>query len=288
MKSLKILWISMFLLFFACQQDSLTIGTIYDKPNIDQNSSFSNQYANSGFVIIDDVSRPWYFKMDWYNAASCTRIYYRVNENRPVFLAEFAGPKPPTPAPIKIPNLKKGDTIVFLIKTHYNGCEGPVYSVDPKYFKVKKMNNHLYHFQFEDVAGYDMLYNDGAFYFGQDIKPNKYVQIQHYKAYKTNDGIYLKGIINVNGTGYVKAIVEIRDNQWRVYKTIDLSFKANRSGIYPVHYTLKDSLPAPMYTSFLRVYFKGETDNRVRALKGCIDYPNEYCGSFQCCGEDYK
>ncbi len=229
----------------------------------------------SGTVTIDSVSTPWYFAPLWFDSAACSRVYYQINNGKPIFLVESAGPHPPVAAPIEIPNLHQGDKVTFLVKT----CQGdrwvgPVYSFDKRFFISRQEGENRYYFQFEDAVGFDMAYNDGAFYFykeGEGTPPNKFIQIKEYKALKTPEGILFTGKVKVNGTGKVNAQIEIRDNHWSVYKTIDLSFDTKKPNTYGFKYKLKDPLPAPMYTSFLKVSFRGEKDARVRALKGCVD-----------------
>ncbi len=228
----------------------------------------------SGVITIDDVSRPWYFKMDWFDAAACSRIYYQVNNGKPIFLVEFAGPHPPTGAPIKIEGLNPGDRIKFLVKTHWHGWRGPVDSTNNRYFKAFQKGPRLYYFQFEDAGGADMAYNDGAFYFYQEgygPQPNRLIWIKNFEASKVPGGILFKGTVHVSRPGPVISQIDIRDNTWNTYRLIDLSFNAQRPGDYPFDYTLRDPLPAPMYTSFWQVSFYDERDARVRALKGCIE-----------------
>jgi len=121
-----------------------------------------------GVVVIEDDSQPWYFKMLWFDAGGFSQIYYQVNEGKPVLLGEFVGSlgslKLP---PVKIPNLRKGDKVRFLVKTYWNGkWYGPVYSDNPKFFIVKREGSS-YSFQFEDAASADSAYNDGKFIFYQ-------------------------------------------------------------------------------------------------------------------------
>jgi outer membrane protein OmpA-like peptidoglycan-associated protein len=122
----------------------------------------------SGVVVIDDVSKPWFFKMEWFDAGGLSQIYYQVNDGKPVLLGQYQGSLGKLKAPpVKIPNLKKGDRVRFLVKTYWNGkWYGPVYSDNPKYFIVKK-EGKAYAFQFEDAASADSAYNDGKFLFYQ-------------------------------------------------------------------------------------------------------------------------
>ncbi|NPA95890.1 MAG: OmpA family protein [Thermodesulfobacteria bacterium] len=231
--------------------------------------------AVSGVITITDTSRPWYFKMDWFDAAASSRIYMQVNNQRPRFLVEFIGPHPPTGAPIRLEGLRAGDKVKFLVKTCWHGKKyGPVDSGNSRFFRVTKKGANLYYFQFEDAVGYDMAYNDGAFYFYQEgfgPAPNRYIWIKKFDVQKAPSGLLLKGTVHVTAPGYVNSHVEIRDNGWRVYKTVGLDFRAQRPGDHDFQYTIRDALPAPMYTAIWQVGFSGETDSRVRPLKGCLD-----------------
>jgi len=122
----------------------------------------------SGVIVIDDVSKPWFFKMEWFDAGGLSQIYYQLNGGKPVLLGEFQGSLGKlTLPPVKIPNLKKGDRIRFLVKTYWDGkWFGPVYSDNPKFFIVKK-EGEVYSFQFEDAASADSAFNDGKFSFYQ-------------------------------------------------------------------------------------------------------------------------
>jgi len=122
----------------------------------------------SGVVVINDDSRPWFFKMEWFDAGGLSQIYYQVNGGKPVLLGQFQGSLGNLNLPpVKIPGLKKGDQVKFLVKTYWNGrWYGPVCSDDPKFFVVKKEGN-AYAFQFEDAASADSAYNDGKFSFYQ-------------------------------------------------------------------------------------------------------------------------
>ncbi len=228
----------------------------------------------SGIITISDVSRPWYFKMDWFNAAACSRIFVQVNNQRPRFLVEFLGPHPPTGAPIRIDGLRPGDRVKFLVKTHWHDrIYGPVDSGNNRFFSVTQKGANLYYFQFEDAAGYDMAKNDGAFYFYQEgygPAPNRFVWIKDFQALKTPSGILLKGTVHVSATGLVQSRIDIRDNSWRTYRIINLDFMAQTVGDHNFEYNLTDRLPAPMYTAILQVNFQGEKDSRLRALKRCI------------------
>jgi len=126
----------------------------------------------SGVVVVNDDSKPWFFKVEWFDAGGLSQIYYQVNDGNPVLLGEFKGSlgKLNLP-PVKIPGLKKGDRVRFLVKTFWNGkWYGPVYSDDPRFFVVKREGN-AYSFQFEDAASADSAYNDGKFSFYQGEEP---------------------------------------------------------------------------------------------------------------------
>ncbi len=226
----------------------------------------------TGEVVIDDVSKPWYFKMEWFDAAACSRIYYQVNNGKPVFLVEFVGTKPPTGAPIPIEGLKKGDRVRFLVETHWDGrWIGPVSSQDPRFFKAFKRRKRLYYFQFEDAAGADMAYNDGAFLFyqeGDGAPPNRNLRILSYEAFRQGSGFLLTGKVKVNTPGYVKSEIEIRDNHWNVERLIENGFRAEKPGTYEFKRLVQLS-PAPFHTSFWRVSLNGESDSRVRGLGDC-------------------
>jgi len=229
----------------------------------------------SGVITLRDVSRPWYFKMDSFDAAAASQIYLQVNNQEPRFLAEFLGPHPPVGAPIRLDGLRPGDKIKFLIKTCWHGRQyGPVDSSNTRFFRVTQRGTKLYHFQFEDAAGYDMAYNDGAFYFYQEgygPAPNRHVWIKKFQAYKAPGGVILSGTVHVDGRGLVSSKVDIRDNTWNTYKVLNLDLDTQGPGDRDFQYKLTDSLPAPMYTAIWQVNFMGETDSRLRALKGCIE-----------------
>lgn len=232
----------------------------------------------SGEIVIDDVSKPWFFKMEWFDAAACSRIYYQVNGGKPIFLVEFVGPRPPVGAPIPIEGLKKGDRVRFLVKTHWDGrWMGPVSSQDPRFFKAFKKGKHLYYFQFEDAAAADRAYNDGAFTFyqeGEGPTPNKNLRILSYEAFRQGSGFLLTGKVKVNTPGYVKSEIEIRDNHWNVERLIENGFKAEKPGTYAFKRLVQLS-PAPFHTSFWRVSLNGEADSRIRGLGDCTPLARE-------------
>ncbi len=227
-----------------------------------------------GVIAVWNVSKPWFFKMKWYNASACTRIYYQINDQQPVFLVEYVGLYPAVSAPIQIKGLHRGDTIRFLIKTHWNGkWYGPAYSNNRDFFMVRRLSSHAWDFRFEDVASFDRAYNDGEFYFyqeGEGVEPNRFINIKKFDVKKIQGGVRFEGEIHVSQAGRVRSIINIKDNHWRVYKKIDISFTPREAGDYRFTYDFKDPLRAPMYTSIWKVWFKGERDARVRALKGCF------------------
>ncbi len=229
----------------------------------------------SGVITVTDVSRPWYFKMDWFDAAASSRIYLQVNNQQPRFLVEYLGPHPPVNAPIRIDGLHQGDKIKFLVKTCWHGREyGPVDSTNTKFFRATQKGTNLYYFQFEDAVGYDMAYNDGAFYFYQEgygPAPNRYIWIKQFRAEKVPAGVVLSGTVYVAAPGFIDSKIDIRDNAWKIYKTINLNFNAQGPNDYDFRFKLTDPLPAPMYTAIWQVGFGGEKDFRLRGLKGCLD-----------------
>ncbi len=229
----------------------------------------------SGVVTISDVSRPWYFKMDMFDAAAASRIYVQVNDRRPQFLVEFLGTRPPVGAPIKLEGLQPGDRVRFSVRTCWHGRKyGPVDSSNARFFRVIQKGPKLYYFQFEDAAGYDMAYNDGAFYLYQEgygPKVNQHIWIKRFDVLKVPGGLLLSGTVHVEGSGPVSSKIDIRDNRWRIYKVIGLDFNVFQAGDRDFQYKLTDRLPAPMYTAIWQVGFMGERDSRLRALKGCLD-----------------
>ncbi|ADU96992.1 hypothetical protein Theam_1025 [Thermovibrio ammonificans HB-1] len=229
----------------------------------------------SGEVVITDDSKEWFFKPLWFDAGAASRVYYQVNSGKPVFLVEGVGPKPKVGAPIPIRGLKKGDRVRFLVKT----CQGerwigPVYSTNKKFFKALKEGKGRYYFQYEDAVGWDMGYNDGAFLFyqkGNGPEPNRFVRIEEFTVYKSDEGPLFKGVVWVGKPGRVEAEIVLRDSSWGVYKVVKLPLEAQRAGEYRFSYTFKGPLPDPMYTAIFKVRFKGESDARVRGVKGCVD-----------------
>ena len=122
-----------------------------------------------GVITINDASKPWYFKMEWFDAGGYSEIYYQVNDGKPVLLGAFVGSLGELHLPpVKFPDLKKGDRVRFLVKTRWSGrWYGPVSSENPRFFIVKKEGKNRYSFQFEDAASADSAYNDGKFIFYQ-------------------------------------------------------------------------------------------------------------------------
>ncbi len=229
----------------------------------------------NGEVIIPSSNHTWYFKMAWFNAAACSRIYYSVNGGDPRFLVEYAGIKPPANAAIPIKGLNEGDSVVFYIKTHYYRWYKMIPSTDMKHFKVKRISNYKYYYRFEDAASYDSAYNDGAFYFYMDGygPKTRHVRILSYNLCRDTEGYKIFGKLKVFDRGNVKSRITIRDNRWRVADVINLDFYNRKSG--DMH-TFSFKLPysdytKPNYTSIWQVSFKGESDARIRMLKSCSD-----------------
>ncbi|GEM_PF-1081587 len=246
--------------------------------------ALKDNHKVNGTVIINDDSKPWYFKMLYFNASGCTRLYYQVNDGEPKFLGEFVGPlRKLAFAPIEIKGLKRGDRVRFIEKTYWNGSwYGPIGSDNGNFFKVKG-GNGVYRFSFEDAAGFDMAYNDGEFLFYRGDKgplPNRCLQIESFKALKSKSGILFSGKLKLSCSGNVGAQIEIKDNRWQTYKVIDLSFKNASSQEKAFKYEFNYPLPAPMYTAIFTASLNGETDQRIRGLKGCITKFSNFQGVF--------
>jgi len=234
-------------------------------------SAMPKDESFGGEVIIDEEG-DWYFKMLKIDASRCSGIYYKVNDENKKFILESVGPYPPTPAPILLGNFKKGDRIVFIIKTFNKGWSKEVNSTNRYFFKFNKSGKNRYCFMYEDVVNFDHLYNDGAFSFykkGFGLDPNKNIYIKSYKAVKKDGNIEFSGEIYSKGPFDAKII--IRDNRWRVFRVIPIiEFKRDKNS-YKFSYIFKEPLIAPAYTSIFTVEYQDEEDARVRMIKDCID-----------------
>ncbi|WP_232227892.1 PA14 domain-containing protein [Hippea sp. KM1] len=261
------------------QQDEGYQEEYNEDENIQQDTHITSHIEQpifDGEVVIPDSGKTWYFKMQKFSAAACSRVYYSVNGGEPRFLVEFAGLPKDTGAPIPIKGLKEGDRVVFLVKTHYYGWKGPIYSTDSEYFISKKINDRKYYFRFEDAARADGRYNDGAFYFFEEgqMPINRYVRILSYNVYKQGDSYLFRGKIKANVDNIVESKIIIKDNHWKTSDVINLNFSndSTSDGVYSFSFTMPSAdFTKPAYTSILQVAYDRETDVRVRMVKPCVD-----------------
>jgi outer membrane protein OmpA-like peptidoglycan-associated protein len=209
-----------------------------------------------GVIEISDTSKPWYIKFDWFDAGACSLVYYQINSEKPVLIAQFVGTPQIDWIPIEVKGLKPKDKLRIVVETYWGGHHyGPVDSSNPEYFKVFKIGRNKFRFTFEDAAAADKAYNDGSltlFQADRIYAPARIISLTHR-------GNLVVGKVKVNSPGQVKAFLEFSGRSY------DLSFTPKEPGTY----TLKAQVPPGTLAAILRIDLNGVKDSREVVLKGC-------------------